>query len=553
MHKCVNVTIYNCVKYISSLCLQCYFLYGKVGEIEKGGSFMKLKKMKLLTIALVSLLVLTACGSKGSDGGDGGFKDTLTLASGADAITFDIQATNTQSTTRIARQIYETLIFQGDDLKLSPGLAESWEAVDDTTYEFKLKKDVKFHNGEPFTAKDVAYTLNRASESKDIGHIVGAIDPGKIKIVDDYTIQIGTTAPYGPFLTHLAHPATGIMNEKAVTEGGEDYGIKPVGTGPYKLDNWITGSEITIKAFDDYHGEKPATPTIVFKVILEEDTRLIALENGEIDIALDISPNDVAKVEGNDDLKLYRDQNLSTAYIGFNVASKTPISDPKVRQAISHAVDVDSIIKTIYQGVGTKAVGPVNSLVFGYNDKLKPYDYDMDKAKELLAEAGYADGFTFKFYVGNNNSQRISTAEVIKESLSKLNITVEISQLEWGAFLEASANGESDMFALGWTTVTTDADYGLYPLFHSDQFGAAGNRSFYKNDRVDELLTGAKTETDPEKRKAMYFEAQEIITTDAPWIFIQSGEDVIGASVKVDGFNNNPASSYYLNSVTVKK
>ena len=516
---------------------------------------MKLKKTKIISLALVALLLLTACGSgnDGGSGGDAGIKDTLTLASGADAITFDIQATNTQSTTRIARQIYETLIFQGDDLSLSPGLAEKWETVDDTTYVFHLKEGVKFHNGEPFTADDVAYTMKRAAKSADIGHIVGAIDESKIKVIDEHTIEIGTKEPFGPFLTHLAHPATGIMNEKAVEAGGEDYGVKPVGTGPYTLEEWISGSEITLKAFDGYHGDKPKSDKIVFKVIKEEDTRLIALENGEIDIALDIAPNDVAKVEANPDLKMYREQNLSTAYVGFNVASKTPISDPKVRQAISHAVDVDSIIKTIYQGVGTKAVGPVNSLVFGFNDKLKPYDYDMDKAKALLEEAGYADGFSFKFYVGNNNAQRVSTAEVIKESLSKLNITVEISQLEWGAFLEASANGEPDMFALGWTTVTTDADYGLYPLFHSEQFGAAGNRSFYKNDRVDELLSAAKGEIDVEARKAMYEEAQVLITEDAPWIFIQSGEDVIAASAKVEGFKNNPTGSYYLDNVSVAK
>lgn len=507
---------------------------------------MKLKRIKFLTIALASLLILTACSSNG-----GGSKDTLTLASSTDAITFDIQATNTQSTTRVARQIYETLIFQNDDLTLSPGLATEWKQIDETTWEFKLKEGVTFHNGEPFTAKDVAWTIERATTSPDIAHIVGALDPAKTKIVDDFTIQLGTKGPYGPFLTHLAHPATAIMNEKAVTAGGEDYGLKPVGTGPFTLESWVTNDAITLKAYADYHGEKPKSNTIVFKVIPEDGTRLIALENGEIDIALDISPTDVAKVEANDKLKLYRDQNLSTAYVGFNVASKTPISDKKVRQAISHAVDVESIIKTIYQGVGTKAVGPVNSLVFGFNDKLVPYEYDMDKAKALLAEAGYADGFSFKFYVGNNNAQRVSTAEVIKESLSKLNINVEIVQLEWAAFLEASANGEPDMFSLGWTTVTTDADYGLYPLFHSDQFGAAGNRSFYKNDRVDELLTAAKSETDQAKRADMYKEAQVLINEDAPWIFIQSGEDVIATSANVKGFNLNPAGSYYLDQTYV--
>lgn len=511
---------------------------------------MKLTKLKLFIIAVVSLMVLTACGSKDSGGGA---KDTLVVASSADAITFDIQATNTQSTTRVARQIYETLIHQSEDLSLKPGLAESWEAKDDTTYVFKLKKDVKFHNGEAFTANDVAYTLKRAAENPSIAHIVGEVDPAKVVVVDDYTIEIGTKTPYGPFLTHLAHPATGIMNEKAVTDGGEDYGLNPVGTGPYEFVSWVADSEITLKAFDDYHGDKAKTPNLIFKVITENTTRLIALENGEIDIALDVAPSAISQVEANADLKLYRDQNLSTAYVAFNTQSKTPVSDPKVRQAISHAVAVDSIIDTIYSGVGTKAVGPVNSLVFGYNDKLKPYQYDMDKAAALLADAGYPDGFKLKLYVGDNNAERISTAEVVKESLAKIKVDVEIVQLQWASFLDATAKAEPDMFILGWTTVTTDADYGLYPLFHSGQHGDAGNRSFYTNARVDELLDAAKAETDPDKRVALYAEAQEIITADAPWIFVQSGEDVIAASAKVDGFKNNPTGSYFLSGVSVGK
>lgn len=515
---------------------------------------MKLTKMKLLVIALASLLVLTACSSKGGGGGEtGGKKDTLVVASSADAITFDIQATNTQSTTRVARQIFETLIHQNEDLSLSPGLAEKWEAKDDTTYTFTLKQGVKFHNGEDFTAEDVAYTLRRAAENPSIAHIIGEVDPAKVVVVDEYTIEIGTKTPYGPFLTHLAHPATGILNEKAVTDAGEDVGTKPVGTGPYQFVNWVADSEITLKAFADYHGDKALTENVIFKVIKEKATLLIALENGEVDIALDISPGDIAQVESNDKLKLYREGNLSTAYVAFNVQSKTPVNDPKVRQAISHAVDVDGIIKTIYQGVGTRAVGPVNSLVTGFNENLKPYDYDMDKAAALLAEAGYADGFSMKLYVGDNNPERINTAQVVKESLKSLNIDVELVQLEWGAFLDATSIGEPDMYVLGWTTVTTDADYGLYPLFHSSQFGAAGNRSFYKNDRVDELLTAAKTETDPAVRKTLYAEAQEIINDDAPWIFVQSGEDVIAASAGVEGFKNNPTGSYFLSKVTVSK
>ena len=505
------------------------------------------KKLSIIMIAAFALF-LTAC----SSGSIQGAKDSLIIASSADAVTFDIQNTNDQATTRIARQIYETLIKQNEKLELEPGLAESWTAIDDTTYEFKLRKDVKFHNGEAFTAKDVAYTMNRAAASEQIGHIVGAVDPAKVKIVDDHTIQIGTKEPFGPFLTHLAHPATAIMNEKAVTEGGQDYGTQPVGTGPYKFTNWTAGSEVNVERFADYWGEKGLAETITFKVIKENSVRLIALENGEIDIAFDVAPSDIAKVEENKDLALYRDLNLSTGYVGFNTQSKTPVNDVRVRQAINYAIDVDAIVKTVYQGVGKAAQGPLNPLVFGANSELEPYNYDVDKAKALLAEAGYADGgFTLKLLVGDNNAERIKIAEVVKEELSKLGITVEINQLEWGAYLDATGKGEGDMYILGWTTVTTDADYGLYPLFHTSQFGKAGNRAFYSNPKVDQLLDDGKTTIDPAAREALYKEAQVIIRDEAPWIFVQDGENVTATRKNVQGFKHHPTGSYFLSQVKV--
>ena len=516
---------------------------------------MKKRNKGLLSVFLTALLLLTACSPGGDTGGTaGGFKDTLVVASAADAVTFDIHNTNDSATTRVARQIYETLIRQTEDLELVPSLAESWEAIDDTTYEFKLKKGVTFHNGEPFTAKDVAYTLKRALTSANVGHIVGEIDETKITVVDDHTIRIGTKKPFGPLLTHLAHPATAIMNEKAVTEGGDDYSIAPVGTGPYKLTNWTAGSEINLERYEGYHGTAGATEKITFKVIKEDSVRVIALENGEIDVAYDIPPNEIATVEASEGLTLVRDLNLSTAYVGINTQSKTPLSDVKVRQAINYAIDVETIVANVFQGVGKPAKGPLNPLVFGSTTGLPEYGYDVEKAKALLAEAGYPNGgFGFNLYVGDNNAQRIKIAEIIKEALAQLNIEVTITQLEWASFLEATGKGEADMFILGWTTVTTDADYGLYPLFHSSQQGAAGNRSFYVNARVDELLEAGKTETDTDKRLALYKEAQEIIAEEVPWVFVQDGENVTGISNKVKGFKHHPTATYFLEKVTVEK
>lgn len=512
---------------------------------------MRLKKKTTAILLATMALVLTACSTGGGKGTTGGVKETLVVGVNADAVTFDIQSTNDAPTTNMSKQIYNTLIKQTEDLELVPALAESWEKIDDTTYEFKLREGVKFHNGETLTAADVAFTMERAKTSEQIGHIVGELDVTKIKVVDDTTIQLGTTEPFGPFLTHLAHPTLGILNEKAVTEGGEDYGTNPVGTGPYKFVNWEAGTEVNLERFDDYFDTAGASPKIKFRVIKENSVRLISLETGEIDIAYDVAPADIAKIEGNDDLVLARDKNLRTEYIGFNVQSATPVKDVKVRQAINHAINVQAILDTVYQGVGSPAKGPINELIFGSNQDLEAYDYDLDKANALLTEAGYpGGGFTVKLYVGDNNAQRTQVAEILKEELGKIGITVEITQLEWATYLDATGKGEHDMFLLGWTTVTTDGDYGLFPLFHSSQFGKAGNRTFYSNARVDELLQAGRVGKTNEERIAAYKEAQEIIRDEAPWVFFLYGEDVVAYSKRVTGFKLHPTGTHYLSGVS---
>ncbi|VEU80069.1 ABC transporter substrate-binding protein [Haploplasma axanthum] len=505
-----------------------------------------MKKKLLSMIGLLLLVVLVACGKKGTD------PDTLVVASGADPVTFDIQKTNDQATTRIARQIYETLIKQNDDLTLVPALALSWEDVGDNTYEFKLRQNVTFHNGEKFTAKDVEWTLKRASESSHIAHIVGTIDPEKIEIVDDYTIKIGTKGPFGPFLTHLAHPATAILNEKAVTDGGADYGTKSaVGTGPFKFVSWVSGDKVTLERYEDYHSEKAKMAKIEFRTITDASVKLIELETGGIDIAYDISPSDITKVEENDSLTLVKTANLGAEYLGLNLRNDTPLKNVGVRKAIAKAIDVGAIIRAIYLNVGERMSGPINELVFGFNDELTPYDYNLEEAKTLLAEAGFPNGgFSLKLYVGSNSTERVRVAQVIEAELKKIGITVILTQLEWGSFLSATEKGDADMYLLGWTTVTTDADYGLYPLFHSESTPSAGNRSFYSNERVDELLELGRTTSDPALRLTYYKEVQTIIHDELPWVFLQTRENVSGVRNNVKGFSHHPTGSYFLDGVS---
>lgn len=464
-------------------------------------------------------------------------KDTLIVAQGADAKVLDPHATNDQPSSRVAGQIYDSLVKQDINMNIIPGLAESWTQIDDTTTEFKLRNGVKFHNGEPLTADDVKFTLDRMKASPQVSHIIKAID--SIEVVDDNTVRIKTDKPFGALLSHLSHTAASILNREAVEKGGAAYGQNPVGTGPYKFVSWQAGDRITLQANPDYYLGKAPTEKVIFRSIVEGTNRTIGLETGEVDIAYDLEPVDKEMVKTLPTLDYVEEPSLSMAYIGFNV-NKEALKDKKVRQAISYGLNVQDIIDVAYQGSGAKANSPIGPKVFGYNPDAKGYDYNPEKAKELLKEAGYEKGLKLKLWT-NDNPTRRDIAVIAQDQLKQIGIDVTIETLEWGAYLDGTARGEHDMFILGWVSVTGDADYGLEPLFNSANKGGAGNRSFYSNPKVDELLTNAKNSTNPEERKKYYYEAQEVIQEDAPIFTIAYTTQNIGKQKTVEGFVMHPA------------
>lgn len=506
---------------------------------------MKKKSVILASLFLILALVIGGC-SPSSDTGT--VKDVLVVAMGGNPVTLDPHGSNDQPSSRVHRQIYETLIYQTESLQLEPMLATSWTQVDELTFEFKLKQGVKFHNGEELTASDVKFTIERALKSAFIGHIVGAIDPEGITVVDTYTIRISTKQPFAPMLTHLAHPAMAILNEKAVLAAGDDYGTNPVGTGPFKFASWDFDEKVTLTRFDDYHGAAPALREVVFRIVPDNTVRTIELETGGADIAYDIQPADVSRVDSDPNLVLVRDANLSVTYIGFNT-EKAPFNDVRVRQAINLAIDMEAVVNAVYAGVGSPAAGPLGPNVFGANLSLAPYNRDLTAARALLAEAGFANGFNTTLWT-NDNLQRVQIAEIVQNQLADVGIGIEIIEVEWSKYLADTAAGLHDMFILGWTTVTADADYGLYALFHSSAKGTPGNRTFYGNDRVDELLDLGRTTADQNARLAAYREAQEIIRDDAPWIFTWNGENLTGINKSVKGFVQHPAGHHKLDKVS---
>lgn len=464
-------------------------------------------------------------------------KNTLVIANGADAKTLDIHATNDAPSAKVSGQIYDTLVKQDTNMNIVPGLAESWTQVDDKTTEFKLRKGVKFHNGKELTANDVKFSLDRMKASPQVSHIIKAVD--SVEVVDDYTVRIKTTTPFGPLLSHLSHNASGILNKEAVEKAGGAYGQHPVGTGPYKFVNWQAGDRIILEVNPDYYLGKAPTDKVIFRSIVEGTNRTIGLETGEVDIAFDIDPVDKNMVKDNDRLELIEEPSLSTTYLGFNM-QKDSLKDKKVRQAIAYALNTQDIADAVYQGSAQTANSSIGPKVFGYNPNAKSYEYNPEKAKELLKEAGYDKGLKLKLWI-NDNPIRRDIAVIAQDQLKQVGIDVTIETLEWGAFLDGTARGDHDLYILGWVSVTGDADYGLDPLFNSANKGGAGNRSFYSNPKVDELLVKGRSSVNPEERKTYYYEIQDIVQEEVPVLTLVYPTQNVGEQKTVQGFKMHPA------------
>jgi len=492
------------------------------------------KKFGLLVTIILSMLFLVACGGdpdKKEGASAGTAKDTLVIAQGADAKSLDPHASNDNPSSRIRVQIYDRLMELDDNGVPQPMLAESWERPDDKTIIFHLRKGVKFHNGDEMKASDVKFSLERALASPEVAEIISGIN--SVEVLDDYTVKVTTEKPMAAILNNLAHTTIAILSEKATKEAGDKFGQNPIGTGPYKFVSWQSGDRITLEAFPEYwQGEAP-TKNVIFRNIVEDTNRTIGLETGELDIVYDISGMDKNKLKDDDRFVLIEGPQASLTYLGFNM-KKAPYDNPKVREAISYAIDQKPIIDTVFLGAGDPANSIIGPNVWGHYD-VEKFTQDIEKAKALLAEAGFPNGFKAKIWVNDNPVRRDIAA---------------IETVEWGAFLDGTARGDHEMFLLGWGTVTRDPDYGIYELVSTTTMGSAGNRSFYSNPTVDKLLEEGRTELDPEKRKAIYKEIQEIIRKDIPMYMIIYPLQNVVTQKNIKNFKLDSAQSHKIYGVT---
>lgn len=518
-----------------------------------------------ITMMMLISVVLMACnnekteGKKESDSSENSSNSTLVFGRGGDTVNLDPAVVTDGESFRVTKNIFETLIeFDEDSTDLIEGLATDWKVSDDgLTYTLTLREGVKFHDGSDFNAEAVVYNFTRwASGDKEkyyyynsqFGDVIT-----DVKAENSTTVVITTSRPIAPFFKNLAMSPFAIASPKALKEAGDDFGSKVVvGTGPFVFKEWKANETITLDKNPDYWKEGlPKLDTVIFKVIPDNAARFNALQAGEVDIIEGINYSDLPTIEANADLQVFQRPSLNVAYLGLT-STRGPLKDKKVRQALNYAVNKKAIIEAFYSGSAIPAINPMPPVVAGYNPDVEDYPYDPEKAKELLAEAGFTDGFEIELWampvVRPYMPDGPKVAEAIQADFEAIGVKSKIVQYEWATYLEKTRLGEADTFLLGWTGDNGDADNFLYVLLDKDNIGS-NNYSYYSNDEVHNLLIEAQSTVDQVKREELYKQAQVIIKEDAPWIPLVHSNPVLAGSTKVKNFIAHPTGSDWLDQV----
>lgn len=513
----------------------------------------------ILSLVVVSSLALTACGknSSSTNGDKKSTPKTLVYAQGADPRGLDPAFVDDGESAKVIVNVYEGLIkYKEGSTELEPGLAKSWEiSSDGKEYTFKLREGVKFHDGTPFNADAVKINIERqlppkATEDMPYASFTfGEVE--KVEKVDDYTVKIKLKKPYTPFLANLAMSlAAPMVSPAALEKNNGNLNENPVGTGPFKFVSWKKGESITLEKNNEYWGDKAKLDKVVFKFTKENSVRASELMTGATDIMDGVDPNDVQKLKDNK-INVITENGMNINYMAFNT-ERAPFNDPKLREAISYAINRDELVKFLYQGFAEVAKAPLPSFIPGHNNKVKSIEYNPEKAKQLLKEAG-KENLSVKIITYSNprpynpvNGQKL--AEAVQNYLSKVGVKATIDVYQWKEYKEKTKQGEGDILFYGWTGDNGDAD-NFMSLFDSKEIKSSLNVSKYNNPEVDKLLSKARQTPNGDERNNIYKEMQDVIAKDAPWVTISHAKDMIAASPKVKNFKIHPTGVIFLKNV----
>ena len=469
-------------------------------------------KRKLIYLSILVLLVLFACSQKENQKEriEKEEKKILTMAQKAEIKTLDPQKATDSVSRSIIKLINQTLVYIDNEGNIVPELAQEITKVSPKETLIKIKNDIKFSNGETLTIDDVLFSLERAKASPKMSQDLYMIE--SFEKVDDRTLKINTLYDAGNLLHKLASGGVAIVNKKAFEEDENNI----VGTGMFKLKEWVAGEKLVLERNEFFKDSKSNIDTLVVKFVPEANSRMIMLETGEIDLARDLLPLDFKKISEDTKFTTVEVETPSNMFLGFDLRNEL-LADKRVRQAIAYAINNEDLVKTVFNGSASVATSPVPKITTGHNENSNNYPQNIEKAKQLLAEAGYPNGFNIELFVSEDN-QRIDMAVIIQDNLKKIGINAEIKTFQWAAYVSTIENPNiiKPLFIMSWNISNDDPDEVLYPLYHSSQIDAHTNVVFYKNEKFDNLISEARETTDKEKRMKLYEEAQDIIQEDLP-------------------------------------
>ena len=469
-------------------------------------------KRKLIYLSILVLLVLFACSQKENQKEriEKEEKKILTMAQKAEIKTLDPQKATDSVSRSIIKLINQTLVYIDNEGNIVPELAQEITKVSPKETLIKIKNDIKFSNGETLTIDDVLFSLERAKASPKMSQDFYMIE--SFEKVDDRTLKINTLYDAGNLLHKLASGGVAIINKKAFEKDENNI----VGTGMFKLKEWVAGEKLVLERNEFFKDSKSNIDTLVVKFVPEANSRMIMLETGEIDLARDLLPLDFKKISEDTKFTTVEVETPSNMFLGFDLRNEL-LADKRVRQAIAYAINNEDLVKTVFNGSASVATSPVPKITTGHNENSNNYPQNIEKAKQLLAEAGYPNGFNIELFVSEDN-QRIDMAVIIQDNLKKIGINAEIKTFQWAAYVSTIENPNiiKPLFIMSWNISNDDPDEVLYPLYHSSQIDAHTNVVFYKNEKFDNLISEARETTDKEKRMKLYEEAQDIIQEDLP-------------------------------------
>ena len=471
---------------------------------------------------------------------------------------YDANDTLSQAATK---SFYQGLFGFDKDLKLVNVLAESYDvSKDGLVYTFKLKKNIKFHDGTTFDATAVKASFDRVTDpANKLKRYTLFNRVAKTEVVDPYTARVTLKEPFSPFINVLAHPSAVMISPTALKKYGKDIAFHPVGTGPFEFVEWKQTDYLKGKKFAGYWKTGyPKIDTITWKPVVDNNTRSAVMQTGEADFAFSIPFEQAAVLKASPKVDLIDSPSIIQRYLSLNTTVK-PFNDPKVRQAINYAINKEALAKVAFAGHAVPADGVVPHGV-DYAEKLGPWPYNPAKARELLKEAGYPNGFETTLWSAYNHTTAQKVIQFVQQQLQQVGIKAQVLALEAGQRVERVESVQKPeeagvrMYYVGWSSSTGESDWALRPLLASESMPPKLlNTAYYKNDQVDADIAGALRTTDRTEKAKLYKDAQQRIWNDAPWAFLVTEKILYARAKRLTGAYVMPDGSFNFDEIDIKQ